>query len=196
MLSFDFYISPKSFRVPSTVVAPSEVATLLWRCNTGIAFSEPAQTIAGWMDIYIYIYIYIYTHTHAHTHTVGSLRGGGAQVCVRTLRWADAQSLLYQCVQSWFRSQANGTFSVAIGLASKIWSAILCAGRQLYGVPVLFWRLRIRWILYILNSLRIPYKPEYKGLFLSHQGIWRKNCADWGRTVIIACIVSYCLLGS
>lgn len=35
------------------MVARSEVSTFLWRCNTGIAGSEPAQSIAGWMDICI-----------------------------------------------------------------------------------------------------------------------------------------------
>jgi len=53
MLTFDCYISPKSSHVPSTVVARSEMSTLLWHYNTGIAGSEPAQSIAGWMDICI-----------------------------------------------------------------------------------------------------------------------------------------------
>jgi hypothetical protein len=34
-------------------MAWSELSTLLWRCNTGIAGSEPPQSIAGWMDICI-----------------------------------------------------------------------------------------------------------------------------------------------
>jgi hypothetical protein len=85
MLTFDCYISPKSFCVPSTVVARSEMPTRLWRSNTGMAGSGPAQSIAGWMDMCVRL--------------VGFFLGGGRQVWVGALRWADAQSL-YQCVQS------------------------------------------------------------------------------------------------